>query len=207
MRPIALALLLVPALPLAAESLPFPPPPPEPAAPSAPARSGLPRLGVTLDAGLPDGAALALVYRLPWRSFRASGGASWTGIGWGVQAGLGWTPLRWIVTPSLNLEAGHTFDGDLTWLADRASGIPDGVRPLLRRIGYDVVSAQLGLELGSPRGFSMFVRAGLSYFDLRLHGTGSATSGSGSSEATFSVTDPRLRATTPSAKLGVLWWF
>lgn len=217
---ITLALALAPALTPAGEALPYPPPPPAPGigllppppaglapAPRAARARPYPRFGLLLDAGVPDGAALAVVYR-PLPSLRGSLGASSNGAGYGVQAGLGWTPLRWVVTPSLNLEAGHHFDADLGWLADRA-GVPDDVRPLLERVGSRYATAQLGLELGSQRGLAFFLRAGVSYFEAWLRGTGStdAGGGSGSTGATVSVTDPRLRATVPSAKLGLLLWF
>ncbi|HSN89890.1 MAG TPA: hypothetical protein VLS93_01570 [Anaeromyxobacteraceae bacterium] len=195
---LAALLLLAPAVALAEpESAPASPPP---------AAEGLPRFGLMLDAGLPDGAVISAVFR-PVESVRFTLGGAYNVAGYGVRGGIGWLPFRWAVSPSLNVEAGRYFDSDLTWIVDEANGVPAEVRPLLERVGYNYASAQIGLEIGSPRGISLSVRAGLSYLWTVIHGVAETIDAAGGSTAIVNVSDPRLRATLPSVKVGVLYYF
>jgi hypothetical protein len=176
-----------------------------PQAPSAPASSArpLPRWGLQLDAGVPDGAVAAAVFR-PVPPLRFSLGAAYNYVGYGMRAGVAWTPVRWAVSPTLNFELGRYRDADLTFLAG-TDGVPQEFEPLLESVGFWYGSAQLGFEMGSPRGLSFNVRVGLSYVTATAHGTAESTDpGSG---ATVSVQDPRIKATLPSLKVGFLYWF
>lgn len=216
MRTLLLVLLASAALParadppapaLAEEALPLPPPPP-PVEATAPRSDGpgVPRFGLLLDAGVPDGVAVAAVFR-PVEAVRFTFGPSYNGLGLGLQAGVGLVPFRWIVNPSLDLEAGRYFEADLTWLADRR-GVPDELRPLLRHVSYGYVSGHLGLELGSDRGLTFFLRAGLTYVATTARGTARSTATSGpSAGTTVEIKDPKLTGTMPSVKLGLLLYF
>jgi hypothetical protein len=65
----------------------------------------------------------------------------------------------------------------------------------------------LGLEIGSQRGFSFSVSAGLTYVFTTVHGVSEAVNSSGGSPIVVEVQDPSLRATAPSVKAGFLLYF
>jgi hypothetical protein len=188
---------------------PLPPPPPAPAAAAAQvapeARSdALPRVGLATDLGVPQGLAVSAMFRaLP--SLRLWGGPAWNYAGFGLQAGASWAPLPWPLAPALSVEAGRYFSSDLTWLADDAGGVPEELAPLLRDVSYGYASVHLGVELGSARGLALSLRAGLSYLHVLARGTASNAPAPGEPRVEF--TDPQLRATIPSVKLGLHYWF
>ena len=180
-----------------------------PAAGTPAATPPLPLLGVSVEAGFPDGGAVALLVR-PHHMVRLSVGPTWNYLGWGVEGGVALVPWHWMLSPVLAVEAGRFFDSDLTWLANKSGGVPNELEPLLKKVGYTYASAQLGVEIGSQRGFSFVLRAGLSWFDLVAHGTATTTRSGGtpgSSAAVVTLSDPRVHAVTPSVKLGVQYFF
>jgi hypothetical protein len=159
-----------------------------------------------LDGGLPDAVGASLLFRpLPWLRF--SGGLATNTAGVAVRAGVG-VAFYFPITPSLNLDAGHYFAADYRPLAQRltgssVSGVPEA---LLQGIGYDFASATVGLELGSPRHFSFFVRAGLSYWSFDVKNS-EALLQSALNEEGLSADPVVLRFTSPSAKVGFLIYF
>jgi hypothetical protein len=168
-----------------------------------------PRFGVAADAGAPEGLVLSALWR-PARYVRLSAGPSWNYVAFGLHAGATVVPWQWAFAPTLSAEAGHYFSGDLTWLATDAGGVPAGLEPLLRHVGYSYASVLLGVELGDPRGLSFSIRAGLSYLSLVARGTTTTNVSGGipsATDARVELTDPRLRATMPSVKLGLQYWF
>jgi hypothetical protein len=187
-----------PAEPVAPEAtaavapLPGPPPPPPQEAP-------YPRLGIALGAGVPQAATLDLLYRpLPW--LRLSAGPTWDYVGWGLHAGAVWSPVRWAVSPTLGVEAGHLFEADL----NKVSSADPGLQPLLQRVEVQYVATTLGLEFGSQRGFSFALRLGLVWLEATTHGTGQLTGTggvNGQNQAIVHVTNPLLRASAPTAQL------
>ncbi|MGB8931959.1 MAG: hypothetical protein WCC48_11990 [Anaeromyxobacteraceae bacterium] len=203
MRHLLLLALLSPALAAASD--------PAPATPESASSTSatFPRFGVSAAAGVPDGAVLSGVFRpLDW--MRLSAGGSWNYFGYGLQGGVGVAPFHWRIDPTFNLEVGHYFDADMSWVADRSAGVPTEMRPLLEKVGYNYANAQLGIELGSSRRFVFFLRAGISYLWTTVRGASQATNtyatSSGTQTATVQIADPRFRATLPSLKLGVLFY-
>ena len=180
--------------------LPAPPPPPSSDAP-------WPRFGLRLEAGAPDGAVAALLFRpVPW--LRLSAGPAWNYLGWGLQVGAGWTPIRWAISPTVNVDYGHYFDADATKLTDRFGSDTAKIEPLLRRVGYDYLSGQIGLEFGSQRGFAFYLRGGLSYFWTTIRGANeSIANNADPGDPTVTVADPKIRAVIPSVKLGFQVFF
>jgi hypothetical protein len=173
---------------------------------AAPGEAGpvhLPRLGLALGGGFPDLATASLVFR-PVDSVRLFAGPAWSTISWGVQGGLVVAPWNGFFTPTLSAEAGELFRTDLSFLAKDQGGVPSGLRPLLARIDYRWMAADVGFELGSPRGFSFYLRLGLSFVVMKTSGTATYTS-DGGARVTFK--DPQLSATLPALKLGVQYWF
>jgi hypothetical protein len=180
------------------------------AAPAAPqvssaarGSSRLPRFGVALGAGFPEFATLNLLYR-PFSNLRVSVGPTFNYVGWGGSVGLTLVPVNWWITPLLGLEAGHYLRADYSKLMKDDSSDATAMKPLLRRVDYNYTAVDLGFELGSPRGFSLTFRFGLSWIWLTANGTGTKTTDSGT---TLSLSNPSLRATLPSAKLGLQYWF
>jgi hypothetical protein len=177
----------------------MPPPPEARPAPSA----SLPRLGVALDLGAPEGAALGLLFR-PVPAFRLWGGPAWNYVGWGFQGGLALVPFQWAIAPTLSLEAGRYFDADVTRFVNEGSGAPAEVMPLLRRVGFTYAAVLAGIEIGSQRGFAFSLRAGVSRIGVVARGSSQSTGAGGTD---VSVENPRLTAVIPSVKLGVQLFF
>lgn len=193
MRSVLILALLLPALALAED-------------PASPPPDAFPRFGLSVAAGIPDGAVVSGLFR-PLDFLRLSAGASWNYYGYGVQGGVGVAPFHWPIDPTLNLEVGHYFGSDLTWLADQGAGVPTELRPLLEDVGYSYANAQVGVEVGSSRRFVIFVRAGISYFWTTARGTTTTTSTDGTGQTvTVRISDPEFRATLPSAKVGILFY-
>jgi hypothetical protein len=157
-------------------------------------------LGVLVDVGFPDGAGLSVAYR-PYHWLRFQAGAMNNIVGTGIRAGVSLIPFYFWISPALTLEGGHFFPGDVTWLARRVLHRPDLSSPLLQHIGYNFGSAQIGIELGSPRRIAFSLRAGISYLK---------TTGPKPEE----INDPNITAKDlsferllPSAKLGLTIYF
>jgi hypothetical protein len=174
------------------------PPPARPAAP--PSRSRAPLLAAMVDAGVPEGAAASVAYR-PWQWLRVEAGGMHNLIGPGLRAGISLIPFYFWITPSLNLEVGHFFSGDATWMAHRFTSSRN-IDPLFQRVGYDFGSAHLGLEIGSPSGVSFFLQVGASYVQMSSNGVQQVIS-----DPTIQASDIKLTGVIPSAKLGMTIYF
>jgi len=192
MRRLLLLALLTPALAFAGE-------------PGSTDGEPLPRFGVSASAGVPDGVVASAVFR-PVDMLRLSAGPTWNYFGFGLQAGVGFKPLQWPIAPTLDLEAGHYFDADMTWLADQNAGFPTELRPLLREVGYSYANLHVGIEIGSSSGLVFFARAGISYLWTTIRGVQETTDTSSGQPVTVRFEDPQLRATIPSVKLGILFY-
>jgi hypothetical protein len=206
--PLLLALLAAPAL-AADPPAPVPPlaepPVAEPAPPPPPATEApLPKLGLRLGVGLPDGASADLVFR-PVPSLRLQAGPSWNYLAFGVQAGVAITPFRWAVSPVLEATWGHFFAADLNKVF---KDIPVELQSLASSVGYDYLNGQVGIEFGSPSGFTFSIGLGLSYVWSDITGTATTVQNPGTpDEATVTVVNPAIRAVTPSLRLGMLFYF
>jgi hypothetical protein len=132
-------------------------------------------LGLQLGADSPGGAlaALTLTPGVPWA--RVHAGLTWNYYAFGVQGGATVMPWRGRVTPTLTVAVGRSFDADLR-SALSGLNIPSEYRGSLSSVGYDYVSAMLGLEIGSPTGGAFFVRGGLSRVWSTLDGVTNAQS-------------------------------
>jgi hypothetical protein len=176
-----------------------------------PVAKPLPVLGLGLDVGVPDGAAVSGVYR-PFRWLRAEVGGSYNMISKGVRGGLTLVPFG--MGPSATLEAGHYFDGDANGLARKFAGAGFDDNAVLQRIGYDYANAHLGLDFGMRR-VVFFIHGGMSYIRANVHninselpgGTASAGGMGSSGGTTVSFNqDPTVRIFTPSVKLGFIFY-
>lgn len=201
MRRFALALLsLAPALALAL------------AAPRARAddlaalQGAAPRWGLLVSGGFPEGLAGSVVFR-PVPEIRLYAGPMWNYVGWGAQGGVTIMPWQLGISPFLSLEAGRYFAADVTFLAGRAGGVPEDIEPLLKHVGYDYASAHVGVEIGTRDAFALVVEAGLSYLTLTASGTASSQVDVSGTTATVTFSDPHVRGTAPSVRVGVQTWF
>lgn len=164
------------------------------------------RWGLMLDGGLPEFMGASLLYRpLPW--LRLNAGLATNTAGLAVRGGVG-VALYFPITPSLNLDVGHYFPADYGPLAQKLGmSTPDETVALaLQDIGYDFASATVGLEVGSPRHFSFFVRAGISYWSFNV-GQSEALLRAALEDEGLTADPIQLRFTSPSAKVGFLIYF
>jgi hypothetical protein len=159
-------------------------------------------VGLSIAGGFPDLATASLLFR-PVPAIRFSLGPSWGYVAWGLQGEVTFAPWSSWVTPTLSLGGGKLFRSDLSFLAKDSGGVPSGLRPILQKVDYDYVHGDLGLDLGSPRGFGFFLRLGLSYVRITANGTASYTADNGT-RVTFR--DPALHATLPSLRMGFQYW-
>lgn len=161
----------------------------------------LPRWGLAIGAGFPDFGTASLVFR-PLAQVRLHAGPAWNYLGWGLHGGVTLVPWSAPIAPLLSFQAGRFFGSDLSFLARGEDGA--GMKPLLDEVVYSHASADVGIELGSPRGLSFSLRLGLSYVSVRTRGTASRTDEGGTVVA---LSNPSLNATLPSLKLGFQRWF
>jgi hypothetical protein len=168
---------------------------------AAPAAQRSPRIGVSADLGLPDGATLSVVYR-PIRALRLHAGLSHNLISLGEQVGVTLVPLAWWASPTLSLDYGHFAEGNANPAVRRFSGSDDSSSPALDRVGYDYANARVGLELGR-RWFTFYLHAGVSRISGTIHNLDAATMSSSMGTTSVSFpTDPTVRVWSVSASLG-----
>lgn len=166
---------------------------------------GLPLFGISLDAGVPSGLGVSAVVRpLPW--LRVHGGGATNGAGFGIRGGIGLAPVQWFLTPTLNLQAGHFFEGDARGIASKFILLPDYGDEALKRLNYTYFNAHLGLEIGSQSGFAFFLRGGPSWIRSKVHGLEGALNRDADG-ISFTATDPTISGVIPSAELGFNYFF
>lgn len=188
-------------VPASEEVLPAPPPPP-----SFEETPALPRFGLSLGGGFPQGATLGLLYRAA-PIVRLWAGPAWNYASVGLHAGAAIQPWRFAVSPVLSAEAGRYFSSDVSFAAKDASGVPEELAPLLEDVRYAYGAVHLGLEVGSPTGLSCSLAVGVAYVSVQAMGTARATEGTGGGTTAVEFDDPRLRGTLPSVKLALQYWF
>ena len=148
------------------------------------------------------GGGLSLLVRPLWW-LRLNGGLAYNYVGLGYRGGISFAPCFCVVTPTLNLDAGHYVNGD--W--NKVSNVTDpNAHALLSHVSYTFATAQLGLELGSQRWFNFYIRGGLQYIRHSFTGSDAAAlaqSSVNTPDTTFSSKgDLKLDALLPTASLG-----
>jgi len=81
----------------------------------------------------------------------------------------------------------------------------NAMRSLLSKTTYKFATAQIGLEFGSQRRFSFYVRGGVTYFENTLSGaeiTAVAQSKNPDPNNTYSFGDTKVSGILPCASLG-----
>ncbi|HEY4012149.1 MAG TPA: hypothetical protein VGM06_02325 [Polyangiaceae bacterium] len=157
--------------------------------------------GMTMDVGVPDGAALGIVVRPRFDWLRIAGAVTHNGIAPGVRFGVTLDPIDFPIAPTLTVEGGHYWQGTIPGISESPT------------VGYNYANIHLGLEIGSRSNFRFFLRGGVSYLDVSAsninmgsNGTvaangASAMSGSGIGNPSFSGW------VAPSGKLGFSLYF
>ncbi len=146
--------------------------------------------GMTMDIGVPDGAALGIVVRPRFDWLRLAAAVTHNGIAPGLRLGVTLDPIAFPIAPTLTIEGGHYWAGPLPMI----QGSPS--------IGYDYANFHLGLEIGNRATFRFFLRGGVSWVDMS-GAQAQNTSGNGSS-----IDNPSYTGwLAPSAKLGFSLYF
>jgi hypothetical protein len=141
---------------------------------------------MSMDVGVPDGAALGLVVRPRYDWLRIGAAVTHNGMAPGARLGVTFDPIVFPMAPTFTVEGGHYWEGTLPMVKNSPA------------IGYNYANFHLGLEAGSRAAFRFFLRGGVSWVDVRTaHFQGAAgTSGSGIGDPSYSGW------LAPSGKLG-----
>ncbi len=156
-------------------------------------------LAALIDAGVPDGAGVSIAVR-PLRWLRVQAGATHNLISTGIRGGVSLIPFYYWISPSLTAEVGHYFSGDATWAVHLFAASANSA--LLKNVSYDYGNAQVGLELGSPRSVSFFLRGGITYLQTSVTNLDQAIH-----DSTIHANNLSVSGTFPSAKLGLIIYF
>jgi len=132
-----------------------------------------------------------------------NGGLAYNVAGFGYRGGITLAPGDWAVTPTLNIDAGRYLSGDYT----RFATVTDpNIRAALSRTTYTFATAQLGLEFGSQRRFSFYIRGGITYLFTTASAadvTAIAQGNNGDPNNSFNTTaETKFSTLAPCASLG-----
>jgi len=156
--------------------------------------------GIGLDGGAPGGAGAMLLVRPLWW-LRFNGGLAYNVAGFGYRGGVTLSPGQWAVTPTLNIDAGRYLSGDYT----RFTTVTDPrVASALSRTTYTFGTAQVGLEFGSQRRVSFYLRGGLTYVMSAVSAadTNAIVGGNLSGNTSVRAGETKVTALLPCASLG-----
>jgi hypothetical protein len=156
-------------------------------------------IGIGIDGGAPGGGGLTLLVRPLWW-LRLNAGLAYNVAGYGFRGGITLSPGQWAVTPTLNLDAGRYLSGDFTKFVTISD---PNERAVLANSRYTFGTAQIGLEFGSQRRFSFYIRGGLTYLLTSVSGTQVAAVLNGNtSGVTWSAARTPVSALLPCASVG-----
>jgi hypothetical protein len=164
-------------------------------------------VGFLFDAGVPDGAQLALALRpAPWLRLYAGGGHN--SVSKGFRGGFSVVPFA--AGPAISLEAGHFFEGDANKLIRKFDNRNIWLAPLFRRLSYTYANLHAGLDFGRGA-VTFFMHGGFSYVRTTIHKANEVLDDSeiGAIDNTTITlpADPVVKILTPSVKLGMVIYF
>lgn len=152
--------------------------------------------GAMLDIGLPDAVGVSAVVRpLKWTRFHF--GITTNAVAPGIRGGVTFVPFQWVVSPSFTAEGGHVFEGDMNWWT-RKFGTESKA---FERVNYSYANGHLGLEIGKPNRFHIFIHGGISYVASTLHGFQQVLQ-EALGDPTISFSDPNVSGYFTSGKIG-----
>jgi hypothetical protein len=161
------------------------------------------RYGVSLDAGVPDGANASLIYR-PWSFARLHLGGGHNYIAPGIRMGL--TLIPWGSGISASVDAGHYFRGDANPLARMLTGDASVEVASLRDLGYDYANFHLGYEYGR-KWATVYVHGGMSYLKGVMKNANETFGDVDDYTKVMFRGDPKVGVWTPSVRLGLIVYF
>jgi hypothetical protein len=135
---------------------------------------------------------------------RMHAGATYNFLGPGLRAGATVVPFHFPIVPTLSLEYGHAFEADAGPLVSRFGKLSASERTLLKRVGYDTLAAQVGIETGSPRSFAWFVRAGVAWVWVGVPNFDQAVQ---QQNPSMQSSSPKIRVTVPAVNVGFYLYF
>lgn len=163
------------------------------------------KFGVMLDVGAPDGIGASGVVRpLSW--LRLNAGMTTNTISFGVRGGASLLVLSTFIAPTLNVDVGHYFGGDYNKLIERLGGSPGTGTALVRDVSYEYATGSLGLEVGPHDSWAVMLHVGLSYWSIHVQETQQFLQDS-TNDPSITATPLNVRLTSPSLKLGFLYYF
>jgi len=144
-------------------------------------------VGMVMDVGVPDGAAIGLSLRPFVEWLRVTAAGTYNGMAPGARIGMTLDPIAFPIAPTFTVEGGHSWAGSVPLIGDAVA------------VGYNYMNLHLGLEFGSQSSFRFFLRGGVSWLDVSSSTGSQKTDGSG----TASLSDPSFSGwVAPSGKLG-----
>ncbi len=173
--PLILSLMMVPALASADESPRFK------------------YVGMQVDVGVPDGAAVGVVVRpkLNWLRLNLSG--TYNVLSPGIRGGFTLDPIKFPIAPTLTLEGGHSFKGTVPGIASNPE------------VSYNYANLHLGIEFGNRDSWRFFIHGGPSWINAQTYDFENTI---GNKDKSLSVSDPSVSARVfPTAKLGFALYF
>lgn len=163
------------------------------------------RFGIRLSAGAPEGLnAAGIVHAMRW--LRLSVGGTMNNLGSGINVGASLIPLDLALNPVLGVEVGHIFDADYARLLTQVRGEPTPSATLIKNVGYDYVTATLGLEYSPVRRVTLSGSVGISYGSIRVSNTATFIRDAADT-ADITAQPLTLSLTSPAVKLGVTLYF
>ncbi|HZU83616.1 MAG TPA: hypothetical protein VE987_11895 [Polyangiaceae bacterium] len=146
--------------------------------------------GMSMDLGVPDGAALGLAVRPRFDWLRLGVAATHNGMAPGVRLGVTLDPIDFPLAPTFTVEGGHAWPGPVPFVKNAPT------------LGYDYANLHVGVEIGRRATFRFFLRGGVSWLDLTAtHVQNAPAGGSGIGDPSFSGW------LAPSGKLGFSTYF
>jgi hypothetical protein len=147
--------------------------------------------GIGADVGAPDGAAIGLLISpmLPWLKLGAFG--TYNYMSEGLRGTIILDPINFPIAPTLSTDFGGYFPGTVPNVSKSPT------------FAYTYENLLLGLEIGSQRGFRMFLRGGATHMSLSAdHLDRAFTLPNGAT-----MTSANMEVWAPAAKLGFNWLF
>ena len=161
------------------------------------------KLGLSIDAGGPQGFGASLVLR-PVSWLRLHGGGTTDLAAPGVRAGFSLV-VPWYIAPSVTAEAGYQWPGNFNHLARMITG-SDPNNALLDKVAYRYASAHGGLELGGWNRFVLTIHAGYSYIAGETSGLPAFVQSQVSSGTVRVGKEASIRLLVPTASVGLLFY-
>jgi hypothetical protein len=157
-------------------------------------------IGYSFGIGFPEFGTGSVIVR-PLRWLRVGAGVTWNYAGYGVRGEVTFAPLRWYVSPTLNLAVGRYLKMDGT----KAGSVPTEIQGLVSKVGYQYVDATLGLELGNQRHGMLVLQVGVTRLSLDAPGTATfdatASGGGSTTTTTIEATGLKVKGYAPAASL------